>query len=295
MQRKDLCQREPRGQYRADGLCSGIALGLGTPSVHPAVPEDRPRSLYALTRDTVVLAVDACCSTPRRRSAWRRVRQPVAAVAAARRDAHVLGPAGGAAMSGRPLVRRRRAIVTGAAEGPRPRVRRRPSPKLAPTLPCATSIRRSRSSPRELAGHGVRALRAGRRRRRPRRGRAPSSSGAAERARRARPRRQQRRRHPDARRRPPTRWEQAVDDFRCMVDVNLGGTYLVGRAAIPHLVEPAAATSSTSRRTTSTRAATRSTSTTPMPGRARGRRSVGRRSVGRASTSTTPRSGASRA
>ena len=32
-------------------------------------------------------------------------------------------------------------------------------------------------------------------------------------------------------------WEQAVDDFRSMVDVNLGGTYLVGRAAIPHLVQ----------------------------------------------------------
>ncbi len=42
VQRKDLCQREPRGQYRADGLCSGIAFGLGKPSVHPAVPEDRP-------------------------------------------------------------------------------------------------------------------------------------------------------------------------------------------------------------------------------------------------------------
>jgi cytochrome P450 len=54
VQRKDLCQREPRGQYRADGLCSGLAPALGTPSVHPAVPEDRPRSLYALTRDTVV-------------------------------------------------------------------------------------------------------------------------------------------------------------------------------------------------------------------------------------------------
>jgi len=55
VQRKDLCQREPRGQYRADGLCSGIAFGLGKPSIHPAVPEDRPRSRYALTRDTVVL------------------------------------------------------------------------------------------------------------------------------------------------------------------------------------------------------------------------------------------------
>ena len=48
VQRKDLCQREPRGQYRADGLCSGIAFGLGKPSIHPAVPEDRPRSRYAL-------------------------------------------------------------------------------------------------------------------------------------------------------------------------------------------------------------------------------------------------------
>ncbi|MEM7017224.1 MAG: cytochrome P450 [Pseudomonadota bacterium] len=54
--RKDMCQREPRGQYRADGLASGIAFGLGKPSVHPAVPEDRPRSRYAITRDTVVTA-----------------------------------------------------------------------------------------------------------------------------------------------------------------------------------------------------------------------------------------------
>ena len=54
VQRADLCQREPRGQYRADGLGSGIAPGLGPPSLHPAVPEDRPRSRYALTRDTVV-------------------------------------------------------------------------------------------------------------------------------------------------------------------------------------------------------------------------------------------------
>ena len=53
--RKDLCQREPRGQYRADGLCSGIAFGPGKPSIHPAVPEDRPRSKYALTRDVAVL------------------------------------------------------------------------------------------------------------------------------------------------------------------------------------------------------------------------------------------------
>ncbi|MEM9622296.1 MAG: cytochrome P450 [Pseudomonadota bacterium] len=55
-QRRDICHREPRGQYRADGLASGIAFGLGKPSIHPAVPEDRPRSLYALTRDTVIKA-----------------------------------------------------------------------------------------------------------------------------------------------------------------------------------------------------------------------------------------------
>ena len=52
--RRDLAQREPRGQYRADGLASGIAFGLGRPSRYPAVPEDRPRSRYALIRDTAV-------------------------------------------------------------------------------------------------------------------------------------------------------------------------------------------------------------------------------------------------
>lgn len=54
--RTDLCQREPRGQYRADGLPSGIAFGPGKPSKFPAVPEDRPRSCYALTRDMAVTA-----------------------------------------------------------------------------------------------------------------------------------------------------------------------------------------------------------------------------------------------
>lgn len=54
--RKDLCQREPRGAYRADGLPSGVAFGLGQPSKFPAVPEDRPRSLYAITRDLAVVA-----------------------------------------------------------------------------------------------------------------------------------------------------------------------------------------------------------------------------------------------
>jgi len=62
--RKDLCQREPRGQYRADGLPSGIAFGMGKPSVHPAVPKERPRSIYAITSDVAVTAstmlLDAC-------------------------------------------------------------------------------------------------------------------------------------------------------------------------------------------------------------------------------------------
>jgi cytochrome P450 len=54
--RKDLCQREPRGMYRADGLPAGISFGTGQPSKHPAVPEDRPRSRYAFTRDCAVTA-----------------------------------------------------------------------------------------------------------------------------------------------------------------------------------------------------------------------------------------------
>ncbi len=54
--RRDMCQREPRGHYRADGLATGITFGLGKPSVHPAVPEDRPMSRYAITRDTAVAA-----------------------------------------------------------------------------------------------------------------------------------------------------------------------------------------------------------------------------------------------
>lgn len=57
--RKDLCQREPRGMYRADGLPAGIAFGMGKPSRHPAIPEDRPRSLYAITRDTATTASHA--------------------------------------------------------------------------------------------------------------------------------------------------------------------------------------------------------------------------------------------
>ena len=57
--RKDLCQREPRGQYRADGLPSGISFGTGPPSIHPAVPKERPRSMYAITRDVAVAASSA--------------------------------------------------------------------------------------------------------------------------------------------------------------------------------------------------------------------------------------------
>lgn len=35
---------------------SGIAFGLGRPSVHPAVPKERPRSKYAIMRDVAVNA-----------------------------------------------------------------------------------------------------------------------------------------------------------------------------------------------------------------------------------------------
>lgn len=52
--RKDLCQREARGQYRADGLASAVSFGTGAPSRYPAIPEDRPRSRFALVRDTAV-------------------------------------------------------------------------------------------------------------------------------------------------------------------------------------------------------------------------------------------------
>jgi len=57
--RKDLCQREPRGHYRADGLPAGMAVGLGKPSKFPAVPEDRPRSLFAITLSAAVAASNA--------------------------------------------------------------------------------------------------------------------------------------------------------------------------------------------------------------------------------------------
>lgn len=57
--RTDLCHREPRGHYRADGLPTGISFGTGKPSKFPALPEDRPRSRYAITRDTAVTASNA--------------------------------------------------------------------------------------------------------------------------------------------------------------------------------------------------------------------------------------------
>ena len=57
--RRDLCAREPRGHYRADGLPTGISFGTGQPSKHPALPEDRPRSRYAITRDTSVAVSNA--------------------------------------------------------------------------------------------------------------------------------------------------------------------------------------------------------------------------------------------
>lgn len=61
--RKDLCQREPRGQFRADGLPAAIMFGYGKPSSRPAVPKDAPRSLYAISRDLVVAAAIALLDT----------------------------------------------------------------------------------------------------------------------------------------------------------------------------------------------------------------------------------------
>ncbi len=54
--RKDLCQREPRGQYRADGLPAGVVFAHGRPSRNPALPKEAPRSSYAQTRDLAVRA-----------------------------------------------------------------------------------------------------------------------------------------------------------------------------------------------------------------------------------------------
>ena len=59
VERKDLTQREARGQFRADGLPSAISFGTGRPSKFPAVPEDRPRSPFAQVRDHAVLATNA--------------------------------------------------------------------------------------------------------------------------------------------------------------------------------------------------------------------------------------------
>ena len=57
--RQDLAHREPRGQFRMDGLPSGVAPGLVPLSRMPALPADRPPSLYALTADAAVAAMAA--------------------------------------------------------------------------------------------------------------------------------------------------------------------------------------------------------------------------------------------
>ncbi len=64
--RRDMCHREARGQYRADGLATGISPGTGTPSLHPAIPEDRPRSLFAITRDNALAASAVVLENARR-------------------------------------------------------------------------------------------------------------------------------------------------------------------------------------------------------------------------------------
>lgn len=62
--RKDLAYREPRGQFRIDGLPAGVAPGLAPLSKMSARPADRPPSIYALTADAAVTAatvlLDSC-------------------------------------------------------------------------------------------------------------------------------------------------------------------------------------------------------------------------------------------
>ena len=57
--RKDLAYREPRGQFRVDGLPAGVAPGLTPLSKLSARPTNRPPSIYALTADAAVAAVTA--------------------------------------------------------------------------------------------------------------------------------------------------------------------------------------------------------------------------------------------
>lgn len=70
--RQDLAHREPRGQFRMDGLPSGVAPGLVPLSRIPARPAGRPPSLYALTADAVVAATAALLQR------WDRQRPAVA-------------------------------------------------------------------------------------------------------------------------------------------------------------------------------------------------------------------------
>ena len=57
--RRDLAHREPRGQFRMDGLPSGVAPGLVPLSKLPARPAGRPPSRYALTAQAAVAAMAA--------------------------------------------------------------------------------------------------------------------------------------------------------------------------------------------------------------------------------------------
>ncbi len=90
-------------------------------------------------------------------------------------------------------------------------------------------------------------------------------------------------------------WAQAVEDFRRMVDVNLGGSYLVGRAAIPHLIRQGGDIVNVTTDHIHTCGYPIAVDHADARAHAGGTRYGGLRSAGPATTSTTPRSGASRA
>ena len=71
---------------------SGIAFGLGRPSVHPAMPKDRPRSSVRARPRRGGATRRRCCSTPTPTSGSLPARRTGDALAPTRRDVHLLAP-----------------------------------------------------------------------------------------------------------------------------------------------------------------------------------------------------------